>query len=325
MDNDTFSDEKIIDFANDHLISLKIDAEKGSGPKHKEKYRVQGYPTIIILDNSGNELDRIVGYLPPEDFLKELNRIKNGTNTLSDLQLKYLKNSDDITIQIDLAKKYIDLNVKDSAKKYLDNIQSYHRSNNAFTFQNFYNLSQLYYRIGELDVSIDILDQIVDQNIDSSESAYFYGLLYKAKKNNTIDDLMTYVDITDDTTRKKQCYWQMIRTIKKNDNDPSLEAQLYLKAVNLYDEEYKYLASLLNSFAWRMTEIGQLLPEALEKVNYALEIKEDLKILDTKAEVLWKLGRVEEAIEVINECIQGNPEYQHYQDQKAKFLATKAL
>ena len=47
--------------------------------------------------------------------------------------------------------------------------------------------------------------------------------------------------------------------------------------------------------------------------------------MDTKAEVLWKLGRVDEAIEVINECIQGNPEYQHYQDQKAKFLATMAL
>ena len=140
-----------------------------------------------------------------------------------------------------------------------------------------------------------------------------------------IDDLMAYVDITDDTARKKQCYWQMIRTIKKNDNDPSLEAQLYLKAVSLYDENYKYLASLLNSFAWRMTEIGQLLPEALEKVNYALGIEDDLKILDTKAEVLWKLGRVDEAIEVINECIKGNPEYLHYQDQKAKFLATKAL
>ena len=105
MDNDTFSNKKIIDFANDHLISLKIDAEKGSGPKQKEKYRVRGYPTIIVLDNSGNELDRIVGYLPPENFLKELNRIKNGTNTLSNLQLKYSKNSDDITIQIDLAKK----------------------------------------------------------------------------------------------------------------------------------------------------------------------------------------------------------------------------
>ena len=149
-----------------------------------------------------------MGYLPPENFLKELNRIKNGTNTLSDLQLKYSKNSDDISIQIDLAKKYIDLNVKDSAKKYLDDIQSYYRSHDAFTFQNFYNLSQLYYRIGELDVSIDILDQIVDLDIDSSESAYFYGLLYKTKKTNLIDDLMAYVDITNDTTRKKQCYWQ---------------------------------------------------------------------------------------------------------------------
>ncbi len=325
MDNDTFSNKKIIDFANNHLISLKIDAEKGYGPNQKEKYRVRGYPTIIVLDNSGNELDRIVGYLPPDDFLKELNRIKNGTNTLTELQLKYSKNSDDITIQLDLAKKFIDLNIKDSAKKYLDDIQNYHLSNNAYTFQNFYNLSQLYYRIGELDVSIDILDQIVDQDIDSSESAYFYGLLYKAKKNNTIDELMAYVDITDDTTRKKQCYWQMLRTIKKKDSDPSLEAQLYLKAVNLYDDNYEHLASLLNSFAWRMTEIGQLLPEALGKVNYALEIKEDLKILDTKAEVLWKLGRVDEAIEVINECIQGNPEYQHYQDQKAKFLETRAL
>ena len=325
MDNDTFSNKKIIDFANNHLISLKIDAEKGSGPMQKEKYRVRGYPTIIVLDNSGNELDRIVGYLPPDNFLKELNRIKNGTNTLSDLQLKFSENSNDIAIQLDLAKKFIDLNVKDSAKRYLDDIQSYHISHNAFTFQNFYNLSQLYYRIGEIDVSIDILDQIVDQGIDSSESAYFYGLLYKAKKNNMIDDLMAYVAITDDTTRKKQSYWQMIRTIREDDNDPSLEAKLYLKAVNLYDKEYEYLASLLNSFAWRMTEIGQLLPEALEKVNYALEIKEDLKILDTKAEVLWKLGRVEEAIEVINECIQGNPEYQYYQDQKAKFIKTRSL
>ena len=144
MDNDTFSDEKIIDFANDYLISLKIDAEKGSGPKQKEKYRVRGYPTIIILDQSLNEIDRIVGYRPPDDFFKELNRIKNGTNTLSDLQIRYSKNSNDIKIQLDLAKKYIDLNVKDSAKRYLDNIQNYHEGNNQFTFQDFYNLSQLY-------------------------------------------------------------------------------------------------------------------------------------------------------------------------------------
>jgi tetratricopeptide (TPR) repeat protein len=74
-----------------------------------------------------------------------------------------------------------------------------------------------------------------------------------------------------------------------------------------------------------MAELGLLLPEALEKVNTALESGEDIKILDTKAEVLWKLGRVDEALEVISKCIQVNPENQHYQDQKEKFLNTRAI
>ena len=108
----------IIKFAKNNLISIKIDAEKGAGPEQKIKYRVRGYPTILVLDSSGNEMDRIVGYRPPEEFLKELIRIKNGENTLSDLQAKYEDNSGDISLQFNIAKKYIDLNVPDSAKKY---------------------------------------------------------------------------------------------------------------------------------------------------------------------------------------------------------------
>ena len=325
MDSDTYTDESIIEFAKDNLISIKIDAEKGAGPEQKIKYRVRGYPTILVLDSLGNEMDRIVGYRPPEEFLKELIRIKNGENTLSDLQEKYENNSDDISIQFNIAKKYIDLNVPDSAKKYLDLVKKYHLENNQFVFQDLFDLSQLYNRVGFPEIAIDMLDQIIDLDIDSSETAYFYSLLYKAKKDNNINKLMEFVDFTDDTTRKKQSYWQIIRILKKNADNQSLEAELYLKAVNLYDKKYKYLPRLLNSFAWRMTELGLLLPEALEKVNIALEFGEDLKILDTKAEVLWKLGRVDEALEVNSKCIQGNPEYQHYQDQKEKFLNTKAI
>ena len=325
MDSDTYTDERIIEFAKNNLISIKIDAEKGDGPEQKIKYRVRGYPTILVLDSLGNEMDRIVGYRPPEEFLKELIRIKNGENTLSDLRAKYEDNSGNISIQFNIARKYIDLNVPDSAKKYLDLVQKYYSENNQFVFQDLFDLSQLYNRVGFPKIAIDILDQIIDLDIDSSETAYFYGLLYKSKKDNKIDYLMEYADLTDDTSRKKQSYWQIIRIIKKDIDNQNLEAELYLKAVNLYDKEYKYLPRLLNGFAWRMTELGLLLPQALEKVNLALEFGQDLKILDTKAEVLWKLGRVDEALNVINKCIQGDPEYQHYQDQKEKFLKTKAI
>ena len=82
MDNDTYSDKRIIKYANENLVSIKIDAEKGSGPKKKKKYRVKGYPTILLLDPSGNEIDRIVGYRPADELIDELLRIKSGTNTL---------------------------------------------------------------------------------------------------------------------------------------------------------------------------------------------------------------------------------------------------
>ena len=320
MDNDTYSDKRIIKYANENLISIKIDAEKGEGPEQKKKYRVRGYPTILLLDPSGNEIDRIVGYRPPDEFRDELLRIKSGTNTLSHLQSKYLGNMDEPNLELTLAEKYINLNAIDSAKKHLNNVLQHYEQKGEFRFKSIFNISQLYYRIGLIDDSIELLDKIIDNNIDSSGTAYFYGLLYKTKKSNKIDDLMYYISKTDNINWKKLSYWQVIRIIKKSTENPDLEANLYLKAVDLYDENYKYLPSLLNGFAWRMTELGRNLLAALEKVNIALEYGEDLKILDTKAEVLWKLGRTEEALEVINKCIQGDPEKKHYQDQKDKFL-----
>jgi thioredoxin-related protein len=37
-----------------------------------KKYSVDGYPTIVFVDSTGAVVHRIVGYLPPADFEKEL-------------------------------------------------------------------------------------------------------------------------------------------------------------------------------------------------------------------------------------------------------------
>lgn len=37
-----------------------------------EKYRVEWTPTIVLADEKGAELERWVGYLPPEDFIAQL-------------------------------------------------------------------------------------------------------------------------------------------------------------------------------------------------------------------------------------------------------------
>jgi len=320
LDKDTYTDQGVMEFAEKNLISIKIDAEKNDGPEQKKKYRVRGYPTILLLDPSGNELDRIVGYRPPKEFLEELIRIKGGENTLTDLLAQHRRKLEDYPIQLSLSKKFISLNLPDSARKHLDNVYTYQQNKSQLDFSISLKLSQMYYQIGPLDRSIDLLEEIIGSGIDSSDTAYFYRLLYKARKNSDIDELYGYVNLSENVERKKQSYWQMIRILKKQKKNPELEADFYLKVIALYDSDYKYLASLLNSFAWRMTELEKNLDLALEKIDLALEFGEDIRILDTKAEVLWKLGLTEEAIKVIKKCIERDPNKKYYKDQKNKFL-----
>jgi len=72
LDSDTYSDPKV-NAAAKKFICVKIDAEKE--PNLASKYGVSGYPTIIFLDSNGTVLSKIPGYLPPDKFLANMNKI----------------------------------------------------------------------------------------------------------------------------------------------------------------------------------------------------------------------------------------------------------
>ena len=71
---------------------MKIDAEKGEGIELAKQFGIRGFPTIVFANEKGEEIDRIVGYMPPEPFLKELNRIQSGKNTLPALLEDFQQN-----------------------------------------------------------------------------------------------------------------------------------------------------------------------------------------------------------------------------------------
>ena len=91
-------------------------------------------------------------------------------------------------------------------------------------------------------------------------------------------------------------------------------------------------SSFLNSYAWRMSELELNLEDALLKSIYSIEIVDSLGVdvasrkpmlLDTKAEILWKMNKIDEALTVINQAIEMDPESQYYQEQKTKFQNSK--
>jgi len=69
LDEETYVDENVIAKAQE-FVNLKIDADV-----HRSimsDYRIAGLPTILFIDANGKEIHRIVGYKPPEDFVRDM-------------------------------------------------------------------------------------------------------------------------------------------------------------------------------------------------------------------------------------------------------------
>ena len=68
--------------------------------------------------------------------------------------------------------------------------------------------------------------------------------------------------------------------------------------------------------------------DALKKINHAIDLTDKNErsypnILDTKAEVLWRMDLFDEAIKIIEEAILIDPESEYYKDQRLKFQNSK--
>ena len=119
LDTVVFIDQKAIDYFTNDMVLAKIAAERDSSYINEDGdtvittvktdinnlYKVSAYPTLVLVNAQGVEIDRIVGYLEVDVFIKTLNNYQNGIGTLEDLLLK-AKDSKDRTLFLEIADKY---------------------------------------------------------------------------------------------------------------------------------------------------------------------------------------------------------------------------
>lgn len=73
LKNDVLSDQEVQKELNENFIVLLVDINKN--PDIAQKYKVYGTPTIQFLDSNGNDMDKIEGCPPKEDFLNMVKEI----------------------------------------------------------------------------------------------------------------------------------------------------------------------------------------------------------------------------------------------------------
>jgi protein disulfide-isomerase len=73
-------------WADGHLVLLEVDfprkkqAEevRAQNERLREAFKVDGYPTVIVLNGDGNEVGRIVGYDGAKEWSDQLQKVVNG-------------------------------------------------------------------------------------------------------------------------------------------------------------------------------------------------------------------------------------------------------
>tara|TARA_B100001250_G_scaffold86025_1_gene71160 strand:- start:1419 stop:2276 length:858 start_codon:yes stop_codon:yes gene_type:complete len=282
LDTDTFTNTDIINFAEKNFINIKINTDNEYGYELFKKYNGQGLPTILFINPDGSERDRFVGYYDSDAYLEKMNDVYNNINTLDYYLDQYKLNSTLTDISLKIGNKYIERNQNKNAKKYYENVLL--DGSEKQLLEATYKLAYLEYENANFKPLIKFINEY--PNSDFTYSALRSLIRYYKGQNNKIEEL--------------KYYEKLILSFPRN-------------------------PQALNSYSWRMSELGMNLEKALNKVQLAVELTQNdpsvqANILDTEAELLWKLTKTEEAIIVINKALKIDPENEYYQEQKNKFL-----
>lgn len=286
LDKAVFKDPESGNFINEHFVSVKIDGEKGEGPELMDRFSISGFPTILVLDADGNEIDRIVGFGDKQGFLSILNDYVNGVNTIAYWQKKAEENPEDTQALIVVAEKLWEKSDFAAAVPYYEKLASVTKDDEQLQ------VTQL--RLAEYALTKDDVQPfkklLAGNSLDENyrRSANLRMLSYYRKKGDQSNLIQTY-DVL----------------IKENPGD-----------INLLNNYAWYIFE---------EQLEEKYPLGIEMAQEALKINPKADhIWDTLAQLQFATGNVDDAIKSMSEAISLNPQESSYKELLKKYEAQKS-
>jgi len=288
------------------LVSVKLDAEK-EGAELADRFEVDSYPTLIFLDSNGNEMDRILGYLPPDDFLRRVQRIRKG-----DTFLACLRQLEEDPGNIDAIERSVSgLLERSDPEGAISRIEAFHKATNgeeldlcrrlmfasrADLHERVYQRAAKLYRRG-WDRGFEVPDTVgtaklhglVSEGLLSLPADEQADLLREAKFADAGDILQipnlesaSASDLLD------------VAGFAFGNGHFDRSAELYIRWYDLQGESAE--PGSKNDIAWKLYLSGKELEKAIEIAQDSFAEKADPETADTLARILYVTGSVEEAI-----------------------------
>lgn len=305
LDTDTFSNSDVQRELSG-LVAMKEDAEKG-GLELARKFGVDSYPTIVFLDPEGSELERILGYLPPDKFLRRVQRIRVGDTFLACLR----KLDDDPGDSDAIERSVAGLLERSDPEGAISRIEAFHQVTDGQQINVCRKLmftarvelqSRVYQRAATLyrrgwDRAFEVPDTagtgrlhaLIAEGLATREVDEQAFLLREAR----FEDAGDLLQIPDLETTKSSDFLEVADFAFRNGHF-DLSSDLYLRWYEA--DERTAVPEDLNEVAWRLYLSRQKLEIATEIARSSYDKKADPETADTLARLLYVTGNIDEAI-----------------------------
>ena len=127
LEDSTFMASSVIAMT-DKYVFARVNAELDTALA--TQFGVSSYPTVILFDKAGNEVGRIVGYVPPDRFVKTMNDYVNGVGTLWALEQAGRDKRNDPEIAFKTGEIYMQRGDFKQARANFDQVLRYDLANN---------------------------------------------------------------------------------------------------------------------------------------------------------------------------------------------------
>jgi tetratricopeptide (TPR) repeat protein len=103
-------------------VRLAYDAEVGEGEDVAKRYNAITFPTLLVLGGDGLEIDRVSGSMKPNELLKRLAAIKDGSGTVKRLEAQLAKRPHDLALRLRVGRAWALKGRRVEAEKHLRRI-----------------------------------------------------------------------------------------------------------------------------------------------------------------------------------------------------------
>ena len=111
MDAETFAEPQLIQKMADEYVWLKLNTETEEDGKRLQKdFAILTYPTILVLDGQGEEVDRIDRFLSSPKFRETVKSFVESPDSLASLRKAVQEQPNSVSARYALAEKFLNQN-----------------------------------------------------------------------------------------------------------------------------------------------------------------------------------------------------------------------